>query len=57
MTTFYDKWLAEGERVQEKLRIQFGVRLWFTDIWPEGYLPQRVYDDSGRPIVAGRIAS
>jgi quercetin dioxygenase-like cupin family protein len=39
------------------LRIQFGIRIWFTNIWPEGYLPQRVYDDSGRPIIAGKIAS
>ncbi len=37
------------------LRIQFGVRFWFTDIWPEGYTSRRIYDVEGRPIIAGRI--
>ncbi|HZU06138.1 MAG TPA: cupin domain-containing protein [Chloroflexota bacterium] len=37
------------------LRIQFGIRYWFTNIWPEGYTSQRVYDAAGRPITAGRI--
>jgi quercetin dioxygenase-like cupin family protein len=39
-----------------QLRIQFGIRYWFTDIWPEGYTSQRIYDDLGNPIIAGRIA-
>jgi quercetin dioxygenase-like cupin family protein len=39
-----------------QLRIQFGIRFWFTDIWPEGYTSQRIYDDLGNPIIAGRIA-
>ncbi len=38
-----------------QLRIQFGIRFWFTDIWPEGYTSQRVYDAEGRPIEAGVI--
>jgi quercetin dioxygenase-like cupin family protein len=38
-----------------QLRIQFGIRYWFTDIWPAGYTAQRAYDEYGRPIVAGAI--
>jgi quercetin dioxygenase-like cupin family protein len=38
-----------------QLRIQFGIRYWFTDIWPEGYTSQRIYDEYGNPIIAGRI--
>lgn len=45
-----------GNKSYRLLRIQFGIRIWFTNIWPEGYMPQRVYDESGRPIVAGKIA-
>lgn len=45
-----------GNKSCRLLRIQFGIRIWFTNIWPEGYMPQRVYDESGRPIVAGKIA-
>jgi quercetin dioxygenase-like cupin family protein len=37
------------------LRIQFGIRFWFTEIWPSGYTSQRIYDESGQPLVAGRI--
>jgi len=37
------------------LRIQFGIRFWFTEIWPEGYTSQRIYDEFGRAIVAGEI--
>ena len=37
------------------LRIQFGMRRWFTDLWPEGYESQRIYDRNGRPIEGGRI--
>ena len=44
-----------GERSYRLLRIQFGVRYWFTDIWPEGYTPQRIYDEQGRAIEAGWI--
>src|SRR5215813_6277029 len=36
-----------------QLRIQFGIRFWFTDIWPKGYTSQRIYDENGQPIVAG----
>lgn len=39
----------------KQLRIQFGIRFWFTGIWPEGYSSQRIYDDRGRPIEAGAI--
>lgn len=39
----------------KQLRIQFGIRFWFTGIWPEGYASQRIYDEQGRPIVAGAI--
>jgi mannose-6-phosphate isomerase-like protein (cupin superfamily) len=38
-----------------QLRIGFGIRAWFTSIWPEGFTNQRIYDDSGNPIEAGRI--
>ena len=31
------------------------IRFWFTDIWPEGYTSQRIYDEYGNPIIAGRI--
>jgi len=37
------------------LRIQFGIRFWFTDIWPEGYTSRRVYDEQGNPLVAGTL--
>lgn len=37
------------------LRIQFGIRFWFTEIWPEGYTGQRILDKFGRPIVAGKM--
>lgn len=45
----------DGDRAYRLLRIQFGIRYWFTDIWPEGYTPQRVYDAEGRPMQAGWI--
>lgn len=38
-----------------QLRIQFGIRFWFTEIWPQGFTTQRIYDNSGRPIEAGPI--
>lgn len=39
----------------KQLRISFGIRTWFTDIWPEGYTNTRIYDEAGRPIEAGKI--
>ncbi|MGH3762045.1 cupin domain-containing protein [Actinophytocola sp.] len=39
----------------KQLRIQFGIRFWFTDIWPEGFTSQRIYDSDGQPIEAGPI--
>ncbi len=39
----------------KQLRIAFGIRTWFTEIWPEGYTNQRIYDEQGKPIEAGRI--
>jgi len=47
----------QGDRTSQLLRIQFGIRYWFTDLWPEGYSPQRIYDGAGRPLVSGRIGS
>jgi quercetin dioxygenase-like cupin family protein len=38
-----------------QLRIQFGIRFWYTGIWPEGYTNTRIYDAQGRPIEAGVI--
>lgn len=38
-----------------QLRIQFGIRYWCQDLWPEGYGPKRIYDDAGKPITAGAI--
>lgn len=37
-----------------QLRIQFGIRYWYTGIWPK-YTSQRIYDERGEPIVAGPI--
>lgn len=45
----------QGDRTSRMLRIQFGIRQWFTDIWPEGYTPRRTYDADGRPVQAGWI--
>jgi mannose-6-phosphate isomerase-like protein (cupin superfamily) len=39
----------------KQLRIAFGIRTWFTGIWPEGFASQRIYDEQGRPIEAGQI--
>ena len=39
----------------KQLRIAFGIRTWFTDIWPQGFTSQRIYDRSGQPIEAGPI--
>ena len=38
------------------LRMQSGIRFWFTDIWPEGYRSRRIYDEQGKPIESGWIA-
>jgi quercetin dioxygenase-like cupin family protein len=37
------------------LRIETGIRFWFTRAWPEGYTSTRIYDAEGRPIEAGYI--
>ena len=39
-----------------QLRIQFAMRYWFTDIWPDGYTAVRSVDETGAPVVAGAIA-
>jgi len=44
-----------GEHSYRLLRIQFGIRYFFTDIWPEGYTPRRILDEDGQPIEAGWI--
>ncbi len=38
-----------------QLRIGFGIRYWWQDIWPEGYGPKRILDKQGKPIEAGVI--
>ncbi len=45
----------QSDRPSRMLRIQFGIRYFFTEVWPEGYLPQRIYDAEGKPKVAGPI--
>ena len=45
-----------GSKPCKQLRIQFGIRYWFTEIWPEGYTAQRICDPvTGQPITAGAI--
>lgn len=44
-----------GEHSYQLLRIQFGVRYFFTEVWPEGYTPKRMLDADGAPIEAGWI--
>jgi mannose-6-phosphate isomerase-like protein (cupin superfamily) len=39
----------------KQLRIAFGIRTWFTGIWPDGFTTQRIYDEAGQPIEAGPI--
>lgn len=39
----------------EQLRIESGIRFWFTQAWPEGYTSTRIMDEHGNPIVAGAI--
>lgn len=43
----------EGGEAYRLLRIQFGIRYFFQDVWPEGYTPTRIHDAQGRPIEAG----
>lgn len=38
-----------------QLRIAFGIRSWYTSIWPDGFTTQRIYDQAGQPIEAGPI--
>lgn len=45
----------EGTDTSRMLRIQFGIRYFFQDVWPEGYTPTRILDAEGRPIEAGWI--
>jgi mannose-6-phosphate isomerase-like protein (cupin superfamily) len=39
----------------KQLRIAFGIRSWFTEVWPEGFTSQRIYTDAGKPIEAGPL--
>jgi mannose-6-phosphate isomerase-like protein (cupin superfamily) len=39
----------------KQIRIAFGIRQWFTDVWPGGFTNRRVYDEDGNPIEAGPI--
>jgi quercetin dioxygenase-like cupin family protein len=45
----------DSDKTCRLLRIQFGIRFWFTGLWPEGYTSQRATDQLGRPLQAGRI--
>jgi mannose-6-phosphate isomerase-like protein (cupin superfamily) len=45
----------ESPKPIKQLRIGFGIRPWFTSIWPEGFTNQRIMDEHGNPIEAGRI--
>ncbi len=45
----------ESDRTSRMLRVQFGIRYWFTDLWPDGYRPRRIYTQSGDPLVSGPI--
>jgi quercetin dioxygenase-like cupin family protein len=46
----------DTDQTYRQLRIQFGIRYWFTDIWPEGYESRRIYDAEGKPLISGWIA-
>jgi gentisate 1,2-dioxygenase len=46
----------DSAKAYRLLRIGFGMRQWFTAVWPEGYSPQRSRDENGLPIIAGRIS-
>jgi mannose-6-phosphate isomerase-like protein (cupin superfamily) len=43
----------EGTEAYRLLRIQFGIRYFFQEVWPAGYTPARVHDEAGLPIEAG----
>jgi len=43
----------EGLEAYRLLRIQFGIRYFFQEVWPEGYTPTRIHDEHGRPLEAG----
>ncbi len=43
----------EGTEAYRLLRIQFGIRYFFQEVWPEGYTPTRIHDAEGRPLEAG----
>lgn len=45
----------ESGTVERMLRVSYGIRWWWEDVWPEGYKVRRVYDKAGRPIEAGQI--
>jgi quercetin dioxygenase-like cupin family protein len=45
----------ESDMPCRQLRIQFGIRFWFTALWPKGYTPERIHDAEGRAIIAGTI--
>ncbi len=45
----------DSPRPIRQLRIQFGIRFWYTGIWPAGYAAQRICDERGRPIESGAI--
>jgi mannose-6-phosphate isomerase-like protein (cupin superfamily) len=47
--------MNESSNPITQLRIGFGIRLWFTAGWPEGFASTRIYDEHGDPIEAGRI--
>jgi quercetin dioxygenase-like cupin family protein len=42
-----------GDVSYRLLRIQFGIRYFFQEVWPEGYTPTRSVDADGKPIEAG----
>lgn len=42
-----------GDESYRLLRIQFGIRYFFQEVWPEGYTPTRSVDADGNPIEAG----
>ncbi len=43
----------EGDESYRLLRIQFGIRYFWQEVWPEGYTPTRIHDAEGKPLEAG----
>ncbi|HEX5451923.1 MAG TPA: cupin domain-containing protein, partial [Candidatus Limnocylindrales bacterium] len=43
----------DGQGPCRLLRVQYGIRRWFTEQWPDGYETRRVVDAEGKPILAG----